>query len=111
MTIINQSQKTILAEEIIIPKTLIAQSLGLLKYKTPRAMLLKTRYGIHTFGMRYAIDVLIVNKQNCVVIIKENLTPNSVFMWNIKYKTVLEFPAGTLKRTKTKLNDQLIFSN
>jgi len=107
MQIINQTRKTTLSKNIIIPTSLLDQSLGLLKYPVPTAMLLKTRYGIHTFGMKYPIDILILDKQNNIVSIKENLKPNNIFVWNIKYETVLELPAGTIRKTQTKLNDHL----
>src|SRR5579864_1918382 len=99
MKVTNQTRKTTLAENVIVPTSLLDQSLGLLKHNTPVAMLLKTRYGIHTFGMRYSIDLLILDKQNRIVVMKENLKPNNVFVWNIKYETVLELPSGTIKKT------------
>ncbi len=109
MTVVNQSRQTTLTHKLIIPTSLLDQSLGLLKYKTPVAMLLRTRYGIHTFGMRYAIDVVILDKANRVVALKENLKPNSIFIWNWKYDTVLELPAGTIKKTNVKINDVIKF--
>ena len=109
MKIINQNRHTTIADTVIIPETLLDQSLGLLKYKIPTAMLLRTRFGIHTFGMRYPIDVLILDKQNRVVALKENLQPNHIYLWNFKYGTVLELPEGTIKKMETKLNDQLKF--
>ena len=109
MKVVNHTQKTTLAENLIIPTSLLDQSLGLLKHKTPTAMLLKTRYGIHTFGMHYSIDVLILNKQNRIVSLKENMKPNSIFLWNPKYETVLELPKGTIEKTKTELSDSLRF--
>lgn len=110
MTIINKTQQTTIADNVIIPKTLLDQSLGLLKYKTPRPMLLKTHFGIHTFGMRYPIDVLVLNKQNCVVSIKENLQPNHIFIWNPAHETILELPQGAIKKTKTKKGDLIQFN-
>jgi uncharacterized membrane protein (UPF0127 family) len=109
MKITNQTRNTLLAEKIIVPKTLWDKTLGLLKYQTPVAMLLTTRYGIHTIFMRYPIDVLILDKQNRVMAIKENLRPNHIFLWNPTFETVIELPEGTIKRTKTEINDQLKF--
>lgn len=110
MKISNQTRHTILIEEVIEPKKLWDQSLGLLKYKTPVAMLLRTRYGIHTFSMRYSIDILILDKRNRVVKKKENLQPNRIFLWNPKYEIVLELPVGCIKKSKTQKNDTLIFA-
>lgn len=105
MKITNQTRNTTLSNKTIVPTSKLDQSLGLLKHKTPIAMLLKTRFGIHTFAMPYAIDVLILDKTNQVAAIKENLNPNQIFLWNPKYKTVLELPEGTIKKTKTKIKD------
>ena len=109
MKVINQTRKTTIAENIIKPKSLLDQSLGLLKYHTPRAMLLKTHFGIHTFGMSYPIDVLILNKQKRVVAMKENVKPNRIFVWDFRFETVLELPPGTIKKNEIKLTDQLTF--
>jgi uncharacterized protein len=110
MKVVNQTKKTIIAENVVAPTSLLDQSLGLLKYKTPQAMLLKTHFGIHTFGMRYPIDVVILDKQNRVALVKINLKPNNIFIWDITQETVLELPQGTIEKTKTKLEDQLTFS-
>jgi uncharacterized protein len=107
MKVINQTRKTVLAEKIVEPKTLVDQSLGLLKYKTPTPMLLKTRYGIHTFGMHYPIDVVILDKQNKVTTVKKKVKPNRIFVWDIHYETVLELPAGTIEKTKTEIGDSI----
>ena len=108
MKVVNKTKKTTIAEKVIIPESLLDQSLGLLKYQTPVAMLLKTHFGIHTFRMKYAIDVLILNKKYRVVVIKENLEPNKIFIWNFNYEIVLELPAGTIKKTKTEKNDIIL---
>lgn len=108
MKVINKTKQTKIAETIVIPTSLLDQSLGLLKYKIPAAMLLKTRWGIHTLGMRYSIDILILDKQNCVVTMKENLKPNNIFVWSPQFETVLELPLGTITKTKTKIGDTII---
>lgn len=110
MKVINQTRNTVLSENLIVPNTLLEQTLGLLKHKTPTAMLLKTRFGIHTLDMKYPIDVLILDKQHCVVYLKENLKPNRIFLWNPKYETVLELPEGTIHKTKTDLKDMVSFT-
>ena len=110
MQLTNQTRKTTLSESLVVPKKLIDQTLGLLKYKTPVAMFLRTHFGIHTFGMQYAIDVLILDSQNSVVAMKENMKPNRIFLWNPKYDTILELPRGTIQKTQTRINDTIIFN-
>jgi uncharacterized protein len=107
MKIINQTQNSTIAHHLIIPISLLDQSLGLLKYKTPQAMLLKTRFGIHTFGMRYPIDILILDNTYRVTVLKENLRPNRIFVWKPNYQIILELPSGTIKKSKTTLKDKV----
>lgn len=108
MTVHNKTRQTILAENITEAKSLTDQSLGLLKYKTPTAMLIKTKFGIHTFFMKYPIDVIVLDKTNHVVKIKEKMQPNSLLFWNPKHNIVIELPAKTISNTKTRLYDAII---
>jgi uncharacterized protein len=78
---------------------------GLIGRDEPVAIMLKTRFGIHTFGVKFPIDVLILNNSNKVMSVKENLKPNRIFFWNPKYKKVLELPGGIIKKKIIKMND------
>ena len=75
--------------------------------KKPEPILLKTRFGIHTCGMSYSIDVVILDRNNIVRKIKENLLPNRLFFWNPLFDTVLELPAGTISKLKLHIGDGL----
>lgn len=70
-------------------------------------LLVQTRFGIHTFGLRFPIDVLVLGRHNRVTEIKENLLPNKIFIWNPKYTKVLELPAGKIKRIKLKVGSKV----
>lgn len=70
---------------------------GLIGQKNPQPVLIKTRFGIHTFGLKFPITVLVLKKQEeeniyKVIQIKQNLLPNHFFFWNPKYNLILEFP-------------------
>jgi len=108
MQVTNHTRNTILAKNLIVPKSFLDRIFGLLKYKTPIAMLLRTRFGIHTFGMHYPIDVVVLNKQNLVVAIKRNVKPNKIFVWNVRYKKVIELPINTINNSKTEIGDTLL---
>lgn len=64
------------------------KSLGKIKYKDEN-IFFKTRFGIHTFGIKEKITVVILDNDFKVKTIKEVL-PNRLFFWNIKYKNVIE---------------------
>ena len=76
---------------------------GLIGKKQPYPLLLKTRFGIHTFGVRFPLDIIILNDQYVVTAIYENLKPNRIFIWNPLYQYVLELPAGTMTKKKIKI--------
>ncbi len=84
-------------------------SIGLLGTRKPFPILLRTHFGIHTFGMKYPIDVLILDSQNRVKFIKQNLEPWRVYFWNFLEDRVLELPVGTIKEKKIRLYDQIKF--
>lgn len=71
-------------------------AIGLIGAKTPYGLFLKTRFGIHTFGVKFPIDVVILDSKQYAVRIKESLPPNHIFFWPPKWQNVLELPAGTI---------------
>lgn len=77
---------------------------GLIGEDKPIALLIKTHFGIHTFGLKFPIDVLILNDENIVVSMKKNLKPNRIFLWNPTHENVLELPEGTIEKKKIKIN-------
>ena len=66
-----------------------------------------TTFGIHTFGVKFPIDVLILDNNFNVKKIKENLSPCRFFFWNIKYSNVVEAPSGTIFQNGIKINDKI----
>lgn len=88
-------------------RNLLENAIGLLGADKPFPIILTTRLGIHTFGLKYPIDVLILDKNSKVRFLKENLEPNRLFFWNFKYNQVLELPVQTIKRKGIKLGDRV----
>lgn len=107
MILKNTTKGTILSKDLKEVKTIIDKSLGLLKKSNSKSLLFKTRFGIHTFGLKNPIDVLVLDPNFKVVKLKENLKPNTLFFWNPKYNLVIELPAKTIKKTKTTFLNHL----
>jgi uncharacterized membrane protein (UPF0127 family) len=63
--------------------------------------------GIHTHGMAFSIDVLFLDAEGKVVGLEENLGPGRFAPIRWKAKTVLELPAGTIRRTCTQVGDPI----
>lgn len=83
-------------------ETLKEKTVGLIGREKIASVIFETRFGIHTFFLRVPIDVLILDSQKRVIVLKESLFPNRIFLWNPRYKIVLELPEGTIKKYNIK---------
>jgi hypothetical protein len=63
------------------------------------------------FFMRFAIDVLFVDRAGRVLKISERLAPWTVAAWALDASDVLELPAGTAKASCTQVGDELVFES
>lgn len=70
-----------------------------------------TRWGIHTFGMKKSIDVLILDDHLQIVRLIRNLPPNRIFLWSPRYTQVIELPAGTINRSGIKIQDRVTLTS
>lgn len=107
MLIQNKTKNTTLVDPAIYANSFFKGMFGLIFYDKPIGMIFQTHFGIHTFFMRYPIDVLILNKKNKVITIKTGLKPNRIYLWNPRYSTVIELPVGTIEKSKTEVGDFL----
>lgn len=80
---------------------------GLIGKDKPYALMIRTRFGIHTFGLKFPIDVLILNNENKVVSIKKNLKTNRIFLWNPMYDRVIELPRGTIEKKGIRIKSEV----
>lgn len=90
---------------VVTADTWKKKTVGLIGSKTAYPLLLKTRFGIHTFGVLFPIDVLVLSKDGNVVALKEKLVPYRVFFWNPHHSIVIELPNGYIKEKKIKIGD------
>lgn len=66
--------------------------------------------GVHTFGMRFPIDVAYLDAQGRILRIYHRLAPFRLAALSFKAKSVLELPPGVLAQTNTDVGDVLEFS-
>ncbi len=83
---------------------------GLIGKDDKTFLYLETRFGIHTFGMRHKIDVLILDEKNTVRKIKKGLSPNRFFFWNPVYRKVMEMPSGSVMMKSIQPGDKINLS-
>lgn len=85
------------------------RSVGLLRDSVPAALMLRTRWGIHTIGMRFPIDCLILDDRMRVQRVAQNLAPGHFLFWNPRWQNVVELPSGAIAESHTAVGDVLAF--
>ncbi len=63
--------------------------------------------GVHSFAMRFPIDIIYLDREKVVVYAKANLRPWRVAPVNMKASSVLELPNNTLHSTGTLVGDRV----
>lgn len=81
--------------------------IGLIGKEKLYSLLIETRFGIHTFGVKAPIDIIILDKNYVVQHIKEALKPNRIFMWNPRYPYVVELLQGTIDKKNIKKGEKV----
>jgi uncharacterized membrane protein (UPF0127 family) len=99
-----------LSNNLIVADTLFKRMKGLLgksEMQSGEALWIKPCMSIHTFFMKFPIDVVFLNKRNQVVAIKKNMVPNRLTRLYLRSLSVLELPAGTIEATATRVGDEI----
>jgi uncharacterized protein len=110
MRLTNRTKNTVLAENVFIANTPFKRIKGLLGQKVflpNQALILDHCNSVHTFFMRFPIDVLFVDQDYKVICILPNLNPNRISPIYWHSSKVIELPAGKLEATNTKVQDHL----
>lgn len=107
MRLINKTKDKVIAEDINKLENIRNKTTGLLGYDEPESIYFQTRWGIHTIGMNFSIDCIILDSDFVVRKLKKGLKPGNLFVWNPKYKNVIELPSGVIEKTGTEVLDKL----
>ena len=75
-----------------------------------QGMLIVPCKSVHTFGMKYDIDVAFIDKAGRVVAALPELQPWRVTAFHDTSYAVLELPAASLARSGTRVGDQLSYA-
>ena len=110
LRIVNASNNTVLVDQGRIADDLWSRLRGLIGVRNlmPGDGLLITRCkGVHCLFMSIAIDVLYVNRADCIVDVDPDMRPWAVGKLRRRSSYVVELPAGTIARTATGIGDRL----
>ncbi|MGC2112764.1 MAG: DUF192 domain-containing protein [Candidatus Korobacteraceae bacterium] len=106
----NTSRGSVLGDRIRIAGNAWSRAVGLLgqtSLDSGDGLLIDPSSGIHTFGMRFAIDVIALDGHLRVLGLWEQLGPFHIAGVSWKTRCVLELPIGTIRNSGTRIGDQL----
>ena len=106
----NASVNRVLADRVGVAATRAARAVGLLSrtgLEPGEALWIVPSRGVHTWGMRFTIDVLALDEAGTVIDCVSNLRPWRVRLPRKGTAGVLELPAGTLAASGTLVGHQV----
>jgi uncharacterized membrane protein (UPF0127 family) len=108
---INVTKGVALASELEIAKSFAERSKGLLGrdgLRPEQGMLIDPCSSVHTWFMRFPIDVIFLDNKNRVVGLRPNMKPWRM-AWSWRGTKTLELPVGVIASTRTQVGDIVAF--
>ena len=110
----NLTRKTIVAERVEVAGTSETRRRGLLGrtgLEEGAGLWLVPSEWIHTFGMKFPIDIVVLNKNDVVVGVQEALRPGWIgkLFWGAH--STLELPVGTIRASGTAKGDRIAWED
>ena len=107
----NQTRGTFLAFRVSVADSILGRLVGLLgkkSLKPNRGVWIVPANSIHTFGMLFSFDVVMIDKDFRVVSLKEMVKPFRIILPKRRAESVIELPAHTIFQSRTQIGDQLM---
>jgi uncharacterized membrane protein (UPF0127 family) len=111
LRIANLTRGTVVADRADFADTGAKARTGLLKHsglEPGEGLWIAPCEAVHTFGMRFPIDVVFLDRDKKVVKMRAQLVPRRI-AFAVRASSVLELPAGRLAETETQCGDQFEF--
>lgn len=108
--VVNTTKGTTLASSAELATTYGERRQGLLgrsRLEDGEGLIIRPCKGVHSFGMKFPIDVAYVSKDGRVIHIISPLSPNRLGPLMLRADWILELPQGAISRTETVLGDIL----
>jgi uncharacterized membrane protein (UPF0127 family) len=108
----NRTRQAYLATRLCIAATHWSRLLGLMgrdagSFPPGQGLWIVPSRGVHTFAMRFPIDVVYLDGDKVVVHVEENLKPWRLAPVRMRAESVLELPPQTLHATGTVVGDEI----
>ena len=108
----NRTRQAYLATQLSIATTHWTRLRGLMcteagSFHAGRGLWIVPSRGIHTFAMRFPIDVVYLDEEKTVVHLEQDLKPWRVAPVRMQAASVIELPRNMLYSTGTSLGDEI----
>lgn len=110
MIVSNVTRGTIVAAEANEARSFTAKLFGLMGkagMANNAALIIYHTNWIHTFWMRFALDLIYITREGTVVGLETGLAPNRIGKLFWRGQTVIELCAGVIAASRTELGDRL----
>ena len=110
----NMNNGAVLADRVGVAATHADRAVGLLKHRSlepGEALWIVPSRGVHTCGMRFAIDLIALDDRGVVIDRVERLRPWRIRLPRRGTAGVLELEAGALERSGTAVGHRIAFEN
>jgi uncharacterized protein len=107
----NETKGTFLAFRVKVADSIVGRLVGLLgkrSLKPDRGVWIVPANAIHTVGMLFPFDVVMIDKDFRVVSAIEMVKPFRVILPKLRAESVIELPAHTIFRSRTQVGDKLL---
>lgn len=108
----NPRTAKVLSSNVICAADLLGRMLGLIRNESlcaDESLWIRPCKGIHTFGMKFSIDVAFLDSRGRVVWMREALPPGRLSRVVFSAKGALELKAGALRESGTRPGDVITF--
>ena len=109
--ILNETRQTLLADHADVAATARARRTGLLRrasLKPGEGLWIVPCEAVHSFGMKFAIDLVYIDRKKRVRKIRSAMIPRRLSAC-LTAHSVLELPSGTIASSTTRTGDRLQF--
>jgi uncharacterized protein len=106
----NKTRETFLAFKVKVADSILSRLVGLLGKRSLQpdsGVWICPANAVHTIGMLFSFDLVLIDKDFKVVGVRELLRPFRITMPNSKAESVIELPAHSIFRSRTQIGDQL----
>lgn len=110
VTVVNRTRTTVVGRRIEVADTFLTRLVGLLgrsQIDSDCGLLIQPSSGVHTFGMRFPIDVIALDRQLRVRAFWNSLRPWRTSDVSWKTHAILELAPNHLQACHCEIGDQL----